>query len=102
MRRRNLPSSLLATNGDCASKSADSSYDATLTWRRKIGLRIQPELDDLFITEVLGEIGMDLIFVDGMLALFEQIRINAALLSHARLSACCPHKIEEVVDYVLR
>jgi len=35
----------------------------------------QPELDDLFITEVLGEIGIDLIFVDGMLALFEQIRI---------------------------
>lgn len=28
----------------------------------------QPELDDLFITEVLGEIGIDLIFVDGMLA----------------------------------
>src|SRR5262245_65034452 len=35
----------------------------------------QAKLDDLFITEVLGEIGIDLVFVDGVLAPFEQIRI---------------------------
>src|SRR6516165_11894757 len=35
----------------------------------------QAKLDDLFIAEVLGEIDIDLVLVDGVLALFEQIRI---------------------------
>ena len=33
------------------------------------------KLDDFFITEVLGEIGIHLVLVDRVLGLFEQIRI---------------------------
>jgi hypothetical protein len=51
----------------------------------------QAKLDDLFIAEVPGEIGIDLVFVDGVLALLEQIPRSAALPSHARSSACCSH-----------
>jgi hypothetical protein len=35
----------------------------------------QAKLDDLFIAEVLGEIGIDLVFVDGVLSPLEQIRL---------------------------
>jgi hypothetical protein len=35
----------------------------------------QAKLDDLFIAKVLGEIAIHLVLVDGVLALFEQIRI---------------------------
>ena len=43
----------------------------------------QPELDDLFVAKMLSESGINLVFVDGMLALFEQICIMQ-LPSHAR------------------
>src|SRR5215471_20148798 len=35
----------------------------------------QAKLDNLFIAEVLGEIGIDPVFVDGVVALLEQICI---------------------------
>src|SRR5262245_14136540 len=60
----------------------------------------QAKLDNLFIAEVLGEIGIDLVFVDGALALLEQIRImQRCLLTLAE--ALAAHIIEQVIDHVL-
>src|SRR5712692_5880549 len=60
----------------------------------------QAKPDNLFIAEVLGEIGIDLVFVDGVLALLEQIRImQRCLLTLAE--ALAARIIEQVIDHVL-
>ncbi|MGB5183694.1 MAG: hypothetical protein WBO12_16105 [Xanthobacteraceae bacterium] len=58
----------------------------------------QAEFDDLLIRKVPGELGIDFIFVDGVLALFEQIGVM-----QCRLLACAEPRaagmIEEIVDH---
>src|SRR5262245_63964728 len=53
----------------------------------------QAKLDNLFIAEVLGEIGIDSVFVDGVLALLEQIRIMQRFL--LTLAEALPSRIIE-------
>src|SRR5262249_4755167 len=50
----------------------------------------QAEFDDLFVVEVLGEIGVDLVFVHCVLALFKQLRVTQRCLLTRRevLTAC--------------
>src|SRR6266446_10452178 len=60
----------------------------------------QAKFDDLFVAEVFGELGIDFIFVDGMLALLEEASIMQRRL-FARTEVLAPGIIEQVIDHVL-
>src|SRR5271170_7538299 len=60
----------------------------------------QAELDDLFVVKMLGEICIDFVFVDGVLALLEQVGVM-----QRRLLACgevlAAGIIEQIADHDL-
>src|SRR5262245_39521590 len=60
----------------------------------------QPELDDLFIAEVLSEICINFVLIDGLFALFKQVRImQRRFLTLAK--ALATRIFEQIVDRVL-
>jgi len=51
----------------------------------------QAKLDNFFIGEVFGEIGIDLVFINGVLTLLEQISVmQRGLLARAEARLCLP------------
>ncbi len=60
----------------------------------------QAKLDDLFVGEVLGEIGINLVFVNGVFALFEQVGVMQRRL-FTRGEVLAAGIIEQIVDHGL-
>ena len=51
----------------------------------------QAKLDNFFICEEFGKVGIDLVFIDGMLTLLEQISVmQRGLLARAEARLCLP------------